>query len=197
MLDENAVVDYGRSFVTFVTENRRNNARLQTEAICILTDKGTGSQTRTSSSPLVNRNTRSLPKTCSSRRTTISAGSFRTRSMPSTGPTRHTPTGFGRRACGEDRFVDIRFDLVVVPAQRLTKNDEIVRASLSCVPLVGRVELEGEVLSAVLELPVKTMNANDIENIYQVDTGPSGRVIRARHRTFLTGLCRLQRSRLR
>ena len=32
------VLDYGKSFVTFVTEGRGNNARLQIESVCRLTD---------------------------------------------------------------------------------------------------------------------------------------------------------------
>jgi hypothetical protein len=43
---------------------------------------------------------------------------------------------------------------------------------LDHIPLVGQVEIGEGALQAVLEFPIKTMNANDIRDVYQVDTGP-------------------------
>ena len=39
------VYDYARSFVTFVTRGRENNARLQVESVCSLHDQASGSTT--------------------------------------------------------------------------------------------------------------------------------------------------------
>ena len=36
------ICDYSRSFVTFVTRGRGNNARLQVESVCTLTDESSG-----------------------------------------------------------------------------------------------------------------------------------------------------------
>ena len=49
---------------------------------------------------------------------------------------------------------------------------EIVEATLANQPLVGRTELESGRYTAVLEYPVKTINANERDWIYQTDTGP-------------------------
>ena len=47
-------------------------------------------------------------------------------------------------------------------------------ASLAGIPLVGQVELTSDDggMEASIEFPIKTMNANDIRDVYQVDTGP-------------------------
>lgn len=165
------VHDYGKSFVTFVTEGRRNNARLQVESVCSLTDE-TGNTTDYV-----------FYASCKSEHTFARRDLFiednydfcgifsdeeyviyRTHSI-------HTDR-FREEGLWRDRFEAIRFDLVDVEAEKLEGTNEIVQASLRNVPLVGRVEIGDGDLNATIEFPIKTMNANDIEPIYQVDTGP-------------------------
>lgn len=166
------VYDYGRSFVTFVTHGRGNNARLQVESVCTLHDGQTGKTTDYV-----------FFASCKSEDTFAAKGLFYEDNYDFCGifsneefvifRTRSTHTdGFREEGLWRDRFEDVRFDLVEVEGEVLGTNREIVQASLDCVPLIGRVELEEGALKAVLAFPIKTMNANDIEDMYQVDTGP-------------------------
>jgi hypothetical protein len=166
------VKDYGRSFVTFVTPGRENNARLQVESVCSLYGGKAGKTTdyvffasckSEDTFPEKNLFYEDNYDFCgifSDEEFVI----FRSRST-------HTD-GFREEGLWRDRFADIRFNLVEVEGEGLGTNRQIVQASLDCVPLIGRVELEEGSFKAVLEFPIKTMNANDIEDIYQVDTGP-------------------------
>lgn len=57
--------------------------------------------------------------------------------------------------------------------QPLSENQDIVAAVLTNRPLVSRTEYDTEDrLHVLLEYPVKTINASERENFYQVDTGP-------------------------
>jgi len=166
------VYDYGRSFVTFVTHGRRNNARLQVESVCRLHDEQTGKTTdyvfyasckseyTFAEKDLFIEDNYDFCGIFSQEEFVI----FRTHST-------HTD-GFRQEGLWRDKFEDVKFDLVQVEGEVLDTNREIVQASLDCVPLIGRVEIEGGSLKVLLEFPIKTMNANDIEDIYQVDTGP-------------------------
>ncbi|MEZ6131670.1 MAG: hypothetical protein R3C59_23680 [Planctomycetaceae bacterium] len=87
------------------------------------------------------------------------------------------PPGNGRQTDRQTgRHVDV-FDGTQIhveqrPAQLLTTPHEIVDATLANEVLVARTELESERYRAVLEYPIKTMNANERDGIYQTDTGP-------------------------
>ena len=50
--------------------------------------------------------------------------------------------------------------------------EEIVHATLANHPLVARTQIDSERFSVTLEYPVKTMNANERDTVYQTDTGP-------------------------
>ncbi len=56
----------------------------------------------------------------------------------------------------------------------LADNEAIVKATLNNRLLNGRTTITDPAgrNRAIIEFPIKTMNANDIRNIYQVDTGP-------------------------
>jgi hypothetical protein len=69
-------------------------------------------------------------------------------------------------------FDDVRIDLVERDAEELTSARTIVDATLANRPLIARTTLDSERYSAVIEYPVKTMNANERDMIYQTDTGP-------------------------
>lgn len=71
-----------------------------------------------------------------------------------------------------DPFDQVRIDVVECEGEVLASAQEIVTATLANQPLVARTELEVGRYSAVLEYPVKTMNANERDWIYQTDTGP-------------------------
>ncbi|MCZ6635064.1 MAG: hypothetical protein O7G87_16830 [bacterium] len=166
------VYDYARSFVTFVTRGRENNARLQVESVCTLRDQASGSTTEYF-----------FFASCKSESVFVDRGLFSEDNYDFCGifadeefaifRTRSTHThGFREEGLWRDRFEDVTFHLEKVEGQALASNREIVQASLDHVPLIGRVEIGEATLRAVLEFPIKTMNANDIRDVYQVDTGP-------------------------
>jgi hypothetical protein len=87
------------------------------------------------------------------------------------------PPGSGKqsdRQSGEiaDAFDNVRIDVVDCEGGLLPSADEIVRATLANQRLVARTDIETERYSATIEYPVKTMNANERDMIYQTDTGP-------------------------
>lgn len=166
------VLDYSRSFVTFVTKGRGNNARLQVESQCAITAGG-----RTANYLFF--------ASCKSEHTFAPSGLFHEDNYDFCGifsdeeyaifrtkSTHHA--GWKEQGLWANRFEAVHQHLVRVEGRELSTPEAVVRASLENVPLVGRVEIESadRAASAVLEFPVKTMNANDIEMIYQVDTGP-------------------------
>jgi hypothetical protein len=166
------VYDYGRSFVTFVTEGRGNNARLQVESVCSLSDARTGKTTDYV-----------FYASCKSEHTFAERDLFIEENYDFCGifsdeeyvifRTHSTHTDRWREeGLWRDRFEDVRFDLVSVEAEELDGTTAMVQRSLDNVPLAGRVEIGEGDLNAVIEFPIKTMNANDIRPIYQVDTGP-------------------------
>jgi hypothetical protein len=71
-----------------------------------------------------------------------------------------------------DAFDRVRIDLVTREAEVLETADRIIEATLANHTLVARTEIQGDRYVAVLDYPVKTMNANEREKIYQTDTGP-------------------------
>lgn len=166
------VLDYSRSFVTFVTKGRGNNARLQVESQCAITAGGRTanylffasckSENTFAPKDLFHADNYDFCGIFSDKEYAI----FRTKS------THHA--GWKEQGLWADRFEQVHQHLVHVEGRVLATPAEMVRTSLDHIPLVGRVEIKSadQSASAVLEFPIKTMNANDIETIYQVDTGP-------------------------
>ena len=168
------VLDYGRSFVTFVTQGRGNNARLQVESVCTLTDveadtaddfyffASCKSEDTFASRNLFYPDNYDFCGIFSAEEYAI----FRTRATRS--------DGFRDQGRWRERFEDVARQIVRVEGRELAGNDQIVQASLDGIPLVGVVEIDSadRKYRARLEFPVKTMNANDIRMIWQVDTGP-------------------------
>lgn len=172
------VLDYGRSFVTFVSQGGRyrNNARLQIESRTTLTDTQSGESTRYlffascksedtfAPTDLFYNNNYDFNGIFSEKEYVI----FRTYSQ-------HTAR-FREEGLWKGTFNDVSERLVQVDGTVLNSGEEVVRASMAGKPLVGRVELASDdgSLSAEIEFPVKTMNANDTDWKWQVDTGPIG-----------------------
>ncbi len=73
-----------------------------------------------------------------------------------------------------DAYESIRLDVRRVEGEILDTPEQIVEATLdpSGPPLVGRTVIQEGRYTAVLEFPVKTMNASERDFIYQTDTGP-------------------------
>lgn len=71
-----------------------------------------------------------------------------------------------------EAYDDVIIDLHRVEAERLETAEEIVSATLANDPLVGRVDFSADEFEVTIEFPIKTMNANERDMIYQTDTGP-------------------------
>ena len=66
----------------------------------------------------------------------------------------------------------LRIDVVRTSGEVLETPQEIVEAVLGNVPLNARTQIESERYTAVIEYPVRTINANERDWVYQPDTGP-------------------------
>lgn len=89
----------------------------------------------------------------------------------------HYPPGSGTQSDRQsgrisDVFDDVRIDLAEVDADVLATASDIVDATLANQLLVAQTTIENDRYSAVIEYPVKTMNANERDLVYQTDTGP-------------------------
>ena len=165
--------DFSRSFVTFITPGRENNARIQVEARCTLSEIATG---KTHDYFLVG--------SCKGEDTYGAGILFLDPSYDFCGIfsadefiliragvpyTEKNTVGAIR-----DLFEGVRLDITLVPGEVLESNPAIVHATLANRALNGRCEIadDAQRYRAEIEFPIKTMNVNDIRTIYQVDTGP-------------------------
>jgi hypothetical protein len=71
-----------------------------------------------------------------------------------------------------DTFVDAHFDLVEVEGERLADGAAIVASILANDVIVGIHRLQTDRYDVEIEYPVKTINANERDIVYQTDTGP-------------------------
>jgi len=72
----------------------------------------------------------------------------------------------------DDAFDSVRIDLCYGEGRLLKSSAEIIEAVLTNRPLVARTTIQNERYKAQIDYPVKTINANEREMIYQTDTGP-------------------------
>ena len=166
------VCDFARSYATFVTPNRANNARIQVEAIC---DLLSGAQ----STRYV------LLASCKAEDTYADDDLFQAPNYDFSvifSATQYQIIRVGlplgpdwlETGISAERFEEVRIDVAQAPARVCESEEAIVQATLADLPLVGRTELlddAGRVV-ARLEYPIKTMNVNDRRWAFQVDTGP-------------------------
>ena len=71
-----------------------------------------------------------------------------------------------------DVFDAVRIEVEEIPGEVLNTPARIVEATLENEPLVARTHIQRGRYQAILEYPIKTMNANERDLIYQTDTGP-------------------------
>ena len=167
------VIDFGRSFCTFVSP--RNRARLQVESQLEMIDDGTGAS-----------EVYLLYASCKAEDTYaaeclflepnydfcgIFSASAADYSIIRVHATHQDNLETGRVA---DRFSGLDVHLTRADAQPLATTEAIIAATLRGDPLVARVELAApdRPLRAVVDCPVKTMNVNPDTGMFQVDTGP-------------------------
>ena len=66
----------------------------------------------------------------------------------------------------------LRIDIGWCEGEVLATPQAIVETVLANEPIVARTEIQNGRYQAILEYPIKTMNANERDMIYQTDTGP-------------------------
>ena len=69
-------------------------------------------------------------------------------------------------------FDEVRIDVVQRQGVPLITAEEIVAATLANQPLVACSTIHSARFTAVIEYPIKTINANERDLVYQTDTGP-------------------------
>ena len=87
------------------------------------------------------------------------------------------PPGSGSQSDRQPGLIDetydsVKIDMTECEGTPLDSAQEIVEAVLANQNLVARTELENDRYHALIEHPVKTINANERDWIYQTDTGP-------------------------
>ena len=87
------------------------------------------------------------------------------------------PPSLGRQperqaAMIDETFTDFVIHVVEVAAEELADATQIIDASYAHRPLVARIEYDDQGRHVVIDHPIKTMNVNPRDNVYQTDTGP-------------------------
>lgn len=169
------VLDYARSFVTFVFGHEFNFARLQIDSRTVLLDR------RGEVEEIFYRFV-----SCKSEDTHGKGDLFQSPNYDFSGVLSTKsyvlfrsppPPGmpYDERGPIKKRFDRFEWNVRYEPAAReLTSNQQIVTATRAAQLLVGRTELVDDASGrkAVIEYPIKTQNVNLKKQIYQVDTGP-------------------------
>ncbi len=166
--------DFSRSFITFVTKNRTNNARIQVEARCEMLDQENGT-----------KENYYLVASCKGEDTygkgclflvpnydfcmLYSSKDFMIIRTHGNAELNNTTVGDN-----QGHFLDVNFHIKMIDAEVLGENEKIIQATLSNRLLNGRTEITDKTgrFLATIEFPIKTMNVNDISMMYQIDTGP-------------------------
>jgi hypothetical protein len=71
-----------------------------------------------------------------------------------------------------EAFESVRINLRECEGKVLTTTEETIHSVLGDQPLVGLTEIDDQRYSVILEYPIKTINASEVDQIYQTDTGP-------------------------
>jgi hypothetical protein len=167
------VIDFARSFVTFVTPGRTNNARIQVDCACTLSAPGAAAKQYL------------LVASCKSEDVYVEDGLFKQPNYDFCGIfsedeyaiiRAHATSDEGGYEIGTvaERFEALHIHVAHAEGRLCSSDEEIVRATLANAPLIARTKLRDPQsgLQAALEYPVKTMNVREDGHVYQVDTGP-------------------------
>ncbi|MEX0727952.1 MAG: hypothetical protein WEB58_11360 [Planctomycetaceae bacterium] len=192
-------IDFSRTFLTFRIDSVKkppqtvthklvvtlNNARIPLESRCVVTEKATGKvhtfvhganckteRVGVEKDIWTEPNADFIPIFSEDRYLTLKTYARTGMGVPlyppgsGVQPDRHT--GFI-----DDTFDSVRIDVTERPGEVIESPQDIVHAVLKNEILVARTELENDRFRAVIEYPVKTINASEREWIYQTDTGPT------------------------
>ncbi len=190
--------DFGASFLTFRIDTDKkppatashqpphslNNARIQLECCCEVTEKATGWSDKfilgaSCKTERVGVDTDIWTKPNADFAPIFSASGFMNLKTyaragedvdlypPGSGKQTDRQTGLNQEV-----FDSATIDIVERPGEILRSVKEIVAATLANAPLMARTTIESDRYVVIIEYPVKTMNANERDDIFQTDTGP-------------------------
>ncbi len=164
-------IDFSRSFVTFTTIGHTNNARLQIESCCTVQQPGQSPRTYYFFASCKSEDTYGLGELFYGDNYDF-CGLFSKNeyAIYRTKSTHHD--GFLEAGKSVDRFEDVRWHMSYGVGRELQEDEDIVRGTEAGNPLVGSVEWADGKTKYSVEFPIKTMNVNDQEMLWQVDTGP-------------------------
>ena len=169
------MLDFNRSFLTFTTLDRGNNARIQIEARCTLTETSSAASYRYV-----------MIASCKAEDTYGEGLLFKQPNYDFSGVFSDSDYAIYRHFASADdnqpesgplhQLFD-RIEILETPlrsARRLTEPEEIIGATLAGLPLSARTVFRSgdERFVATLDYPIKTMNVNPERGLLQVDTGP-------------------------
>lgn len=190
--------DFGRSFLTFridfeihkpITLSHKppttlNNARIQLESCCVLTELASGAKTEyvlgasckteqvgaaadlwllpnADFCPVASLEEFLIIKSWQKKNMSVM------RNPPSLGLQPERQSGLVK-----DAWSGFRIDLKRVEGRALGTIEEIIAATFDNMPMVSRTEFEQGGYHVCIDHPVKTFNVSERENVYQTDTGP-------------------------
>lgn len=193
------IPNFGASFFTFrvdwnkkqsITASHKppftlNNARIQIESVCYITDKETGNTTQyvlgaSCKTEYVGVEQDIWTEPNADFCMILSNESFlilKSWDKNNKGVMRY-PTSLGTQPERQngmviDTYDNIKISLRTFQGEALQAVSDIVNATLSDDILVGRIAFtQQERYKVMIDFPIKTMNANERELIYQTDTGP-------------------------
>ncbi len=191
-------IDFARSFLTFRIDTKRkppqtashkppytlNNARIQIECRLKVTEKATqqvqlfvlGANCKTERVGVLRDiwtepNADFIPIFSDNAfmhlKTYAQAGEGVELFPPGSGTQSERQTGLSA-----DAFDNVRIDVVETDGTHLENQTDVVQATLNNTRLNAVTTIENDRYKAVVEYPVRTMNANERDNVYQTDTGP-------------------------
>jgi hypothetical protein len=192
-------IDFSRSFLMFRVDLEKseirtvthkppftlNNARIQLDCRCQITELATGASQEfvlgascktervgVESGIWTEPNADFVPIFSRDRFLTIKTFDHADRGVPYYPASRGMQSSRQSGTIADAGFDSVRIDLVSVPAEELESAARINEAILANAPIVAQTEVWNERYRAVLEYPAKTINANERDGIYQTDTGP-------------------------
>ncbi len=169
------MLDFSRSFLTFTTLDRGNNARIQIEARCMLTDSLVGTPEKYV-----------MIASCKAEDTYGGGQLFKQPNYDFSGVFSKSDYAIYRLfASAEDNqpesgplgqlFAGIEIKETPLRAPRMMAGTaEIIQATLDGNPLFARTTFQALAgrFSVLLDYPIKTMNINPERQLFQIDTGP-------------------------
>lgn len=71
-----------------------------------------------------------------------------------------------------EAFENVRIHVIENEGEVIDTTDKAVESVLANHPLIGLTEIDNERYVATLEYPIKTINASEVDRVFQTDTGP-------------------------